>query len=198
MDDYALEKSLLQDYPRIGARQDISEHCRYCLQHLQKKKERSRVRKAILVTQLVWILLLLVLVPTTTFAAIKISDVLLSKLKNVNLSDEQINQINNHFIDGDFADDDIKYYDSLNVNESGQTYGPELLQPDLISVISEEGYEGYVYKEALLPPEFSSPEEAIEWQERNVGDQVIPVYESDGKTVIGTFIIHKSDTTNTE
>lgn len=84
------------------------------------------------------------------------------------------------------------------VNEYGQTYGSSdspLGQPDLTSVIATNGREGFVvatdWNEAMgvtdLP---SSPEEAVRRQEERAGTSVaLPVYESDGRTVIGEFIM---------
>ena len=58
--------------------------------------------------------------------------------------------------------------------------------PDLIAVISDEGKEGYVYKEELNQEmNFHSPEEALEWQKHQ--PLSITVFKSDGETVIGKF-----------
>lgn len=80
------------------------------------------------------------------------------------------------------------------VNEQGQTYGegpfkPGIGQePDLIKAVDEKGVEGYVKSSDLLPG-VSSPEEAMEYQKSAdaAGSKSIPLYKSDGKTVIGQF-----------
>jgi hypothetical protein len=83
------------------------------------------------------------------------------------------------------------------VNEDGDTYGATNArgEPDLISVITTDGKLGYVYADELneasgrtASAEFTSPAEALSWQEAREGTiALIPVYESDGETVIGQF-----------
>jgi hypothetical protein len=79
-------------------------------------------------------------------------------------------------------------------NASGQTFGsaaeagsPDQM-PDLILVSLGQGQRGYVKREDLDPPDFTNPEDAVEWSRQNEGKppRVITVYESDGTTVIGT------------
>ncbi|MFK3938015.1 peptidase M56 BlaR1 [Alkalihalobacillus sp. NPDC078783] len=88
------------------------------------------------------------------------------------------------------------------LNDSGETYGSALYstssadEPDLIQAIGVDGTEGYIKKvdldrvtgESDLP---KTPEEALAKQaerERNQ-DTDIPLYEANGKTVIGVFSI---------
>ncbi len=92
------------------------------------------------------------------------------------------------------------------VNEQGQTYGSSALayenlpegtvskdvidyMPDLVSVVGEDGTEGYILKEDFLPPSTpSSPEEALQMQSDGAYDEKeVPLYASDGKTVLGTY-----------
>ncbi len=80
------------------------------------------------------------------------------------------------------------------VNEQGQTYGHgpypsgPLQEPDLMSAKGEKGVVGYV-KSSDLDSQVSSPEEAMVYQEsmEGAGYKSIPLYESDGKTVIGEY-----------
>lgn len=85
----------------------------------------------------------------------------------------------------------------LSMNSSGQTYGPVRdapvnTDPDLILAVGDEGVSGYILASDLNGPEFASPDEVSRWLEEHPPDQdrVIPLYESDGKTVIGTFTIN--------
>lgn len=80
------------------------------------------------------------------------------------------------------------------VNENGQTYGVQNDHgtPDLVAAIATNGQAGYVYSSALQGPEFGSPEEALAWQRDHGEEQVLPVYEADGVTVIGEFIIARA------
>jgi hypothetical protein len=83
------------------------------------------------------------------------------------------------------------------VNENGDTYGVENEQgaPDLMSVFATNGKVGYAYTEELNEAngssvEFTSPAEALAWQDARRGKSFsVPVYESDGETVIGEFVI---------
>jgi hypothetical protein len=91
------------------------------------------------------------------------------------------------------------------VNEEGLTYGSLLdsnspeNEPDLILVVATNGKEGYAKKSDLdvaHGPVFKSPAEALAWQEANADvDTVVPVYEKDGKTVIGEFVVYGQNST---
>lgn len=74
------------------------------------------------------------------------------------------------------------------VNEAGETYGRGDLEtiPDLVLAVGDDGTEGYVRDSELFPKLPDSPEERARFR-----DQVrtVPLYESDGKTVVGTFTL---------
>lgn len=85
-------------------------------------------------------------------------------------------------------------------NKNGQTYGNVCHvmvedYPDLIGVVATNGKEGYVYKEDFVDEYIpQSPEEAVEYMKvleelnnQGIYFRIIPVYESDGETVIGEF-----------
>lgn len=77
------------------------------------------------------------------------------------------------------------------VNEGGQTFGAGNGQgtPDLVAVVATNGRRGYAYAQDLEAPTPTSPSEALAWQRVPQRDVEVPVYESDGKTVIGTFVM---------
>ena len=100
----------------------------------------------------------------------------------------------------------IVYYPPYPTNSNGQTYGSGAVStdglaagsvfvlPDLIRVIATNGKEGYVYQKDLEGEQPNNPSEAVEYMKRlkELNDQgiftrTIPVYESDGITVIGEF-----------
>ncbi|MFT4281506.1 hypothetical protein [Microbacterium sp.] len=98
---------------------------------------------------------------------------------------------------------------SYEKNSAGLTYGSAAVasspnnEPDLIQAETTDGRTGYVLKVELdratgsLP--FDSPADALRWQEtEGVQDRTIPVYEEDGKTVIGEFLIVGSETQATQ
>lgn len=78
----------------------------------------------------------------------------------------------------------------LAVNANGDTYGTSAtgLSPDLVLVIATNGQRGYAYATDLAGPEINNPEEALGYMESMKGTTLtVPVYESDGETVIGEF-----------
>lgn len=88
------------------------------------------------------------------------------------------------------------------VNKNGQTYGSTMgcsrIEdfPDLIGATDKNGQEGYVYFEDLYGDLPTSPEEAVIYMEemenankRGINKKIIPLYDSDGKTVIGEYEI---------
>lgn len=92
-------------------------------------------------------------------------------------------------------------------NENGQTYGTAMYastpneEPDLILAESPDGTEGYIYSSDLNADLPKNPEDMLAmnekyekiWDDAPAGEVVvaryIPLYEADGKTVIGEFPI---------
>lgn len=80
-------------------------------------------------------------------------------------------------------------------NGNGQTYAPnmgdlilgELGEPDLMLAEGENGTIGYVKKEDLNGPLPKTPEEAVKLN--GAKPREIPLYDVDGETVIGKFIV---------
>jgi hypothetical protein len=85
-------------------------------------------------------------------------------------------------------------------NARGDTYGVGNANgmPDLIAVIATNGRSGYAYRTDLeeangtaASKTFKSPEEALAWQEARRGETFsVPVYEANGETIIGEFVIN--------
>ena len=71
---------------------------------------------------------------------------------------------------------DLTDYPQWQVNENGQTYGPNIYdeRPDLIASVADNGENGYVRQEDMY----------------RTGE--IPIYASDGTTVVGTKQIGNS------
>ncbi|MGL5346126.1 MAG: hypothetical protein ACRDA3_02140 [Peptostreptococcaceae bacterium] len=83
--------------------------------------------------------------------------------------------------------------DNFPVNANGETYGTsiytedgEYIDPDLIETIGEDNVEGYVKYEDVFG-------HTNEYDYKNL-KKSIPLYEVDGTTVIGEFIIEDRDT----
>lgn len=79
-------------------------------------------------------------------------------------------------------------------NKQGQTYGSASDapssedEPDLIRAYGIDGTIGYVKKEDLDGPQPKTPEEAIRLT-NEAKPREIPLYEVDGETIIGKFIV---------
>jgi len=82
----------------------------------------------------------------------------------------------------------------VQVNENGEIYGSDYflsqigVQPDLISAVGENGADGYV-KRTDLEPYFNTPEELADF-DQNDALHIIPLYLSDGETIIGSFVMN--------
>ncbi|KZM77569.1 hypothetical protein [Cellulosimicrobium sp. I38E] len=80
-------------------------------------------------------------------------------------------------------------------NANGDTYGVanDTGWPDLVSVYATNGRVGYAFARDLEDAQGgspTSPEEAAAWQEEREGKAIsVPVYESDGETVIGELVV---------
>jgi hypothetical protein len=74
------------------------------------------------------------------------------------------------------------------VNASGQTYGVQNQHgiPDLMAAMATNHRSGYVYA-SQLDPEPKTPSQAI--AQNSASPRTLTVYESDGKTPIGRFVI---------
>jgi len=108
-----------------------------------------------------------------------------------------VTKLNTNTIVADSVSTDSNY--EIKVNEYNQTYGSNLAtteygnEPDLILVEADNGKNGYVYKDDFYDTanQPNNPKEALAYMERleKDGPKTIPVYEHDGKTVIGSFKI---------
>src|SRR5689334_10550819 len=90
--------------------------------------------------------------------------------------------------------DPAPVYQPPQTNARGQTYGSALgattyaQVPDLVSVWDNEGQPGYARKTDIFPSKFpTSPDAVSALQQGDVTSSSVPVYESDGVTVIGTY-----------
>lgn len=84
----------------------------------------------------------------------------------------------------------------VTINENGDVYGSEIfleaigVEADLIYAIGENGVEGYVKATDLEGPVIKTPAEAVRQVRVN---RTIPLYASDGISVIGSFVIQNND-----
>lgn len=86
-------------------------------------------------------------------------------------------------------------------NDNGQSYGSKYFaksvadEPDLIAVVATNGKEGYCYKTDFEGPETKTTEEAVAETKANLRGREVPVFESDGVTRVGVFMIGGPGTT---
>lgn len=96
---------------------------------------------------------------------------------------------------------DVKPTPVFPVNQNGQTYGSLMdvntpgQEPDLVKAVGVDGTLGYVKfvdMQGKLP---KNPEEAIAMQNNRLkeGPKTIPLYDVDGKTIIGEFKIGNAE-----
>ena len=87
----------------------------------------------------------------------------------------------------------------LGTNADGETFGSIIggESPDLVAVVATNGREGYVRRTELEDADgttaarsFRSPADALAWQQERAGKSItITVYASDGRTVLGDFVV---------
>ncbi len=94
---------------------------------------------------------------------------------------------------------------SWGVNAAGETYGVRNQQgtPDLVAVVIDEGnVHGYVKASDLncaSGGDVRSPSQALKWDKESKNRNItIPVYESDGTTEIGIFVIGDANGLNAQ
>lgn len=90
----------------------------------------------------------------------------------------------------------VSIEDIYSINEKGETYGSEILlnqygiEPDLIETLGDNGVLGYVKAIDLEENVPDTLEGVIEYQKNLPNERKIPLYESDGETIIGNYTIY--------
>lgn len=151
--------------------------------------------KRILTLHVIIFIFIIVLIPTTGYAASKAVQVLTPNVPEGYFSTEEMEDLYQELINQGYTDEEIHQMDDLELNDNGLLFGPDNMGADLVLVTSDQGIDGYVYRDELYPEvqEVTTPEEAVKWTEefteKYPNGYVITVYEEDGKTAIGTFTI---------
>ena len=152
--------------------------------HPEAKAKPTYARKRILAVSAASAVLCVMMIPAIAAGAYHISSAVYEKVKDAGLTDSEIDRLDSELHSQGFSDEHISNFSPLEVNENGQTYGPDALGADLIAVLMADGDIGYVYRDDLYPPPPKSLEEALAISGKPF---TIPVYDKDGKTVIGTM-----------
>lgn len=178
-------KKKMETYRDVGVNLHLSTNTITSIKSMKSEMKRSRIGRKIFIFNFLILLATSLVVPLTAYGAYQVSQALYEKVRNANYSQGQIEELNTQLKDQAFTDDDIAALNDLNVNEYGQTYGPDALGADLIEVISDQGAIGYVYREDLEATRVNMIKEALQ----NKGGCIIKVYENDGRTETGTFTL---------
>lgn len=164
------------------------------LYHIHPGARHTPCGKRIIYSNILMVLIVcLILIPTTVFASSTVLDIIRQKVDvGIELQDSELEQLYVKLKDQGYSDDEILELSNLRINENGQTYGPDCMGADLILVTSDQGEDGYVYREDFyVGTDFKSPDEALAWQEefyrKYPNGYSINVYKCDGETIIGTF-----------
>lgn len=180
----------------------ISEKKQKRFVHINAKTRHTGCGQRILLFELcILIGLVVFLCPVSIWAYSHAVEVMKDKIEDTDMDAAEMEELYHYLKEEEgFSDENIEMADPLCTNENGQTYGPVIWDPDLISVTSDQGDDGYVYREdfyydEIYAKDFHTPEDALAWQkawqEMYPNGYSIPVYESDGETLIGTFTFGK-------
>lgn len=177
----------LEAYAEIGESLYMTEGKKRVLKNLQQcSRKRTYVGMRIAFFNLSMVLLALIMIPLTVYAAYQVSPILMEKVKNANYTPEQIEELDKQLKEQHFSEEYIEPLEELNTNSDGLTYGPDVLGADLILVVSDQGEMGYIYRSDYEQADATTLDEAIANPNREV---TLTVYDKDGKTKIGTFTL---------
>lgn len=187
---------LRETFGKLKTTIQLPEESKEHLYHIRPEAGHTPCGKKIIYSNMLIVLIVcLILIPTTVFASSKVLAIIRQKVDaEVGLQDSELEQLYVKLKDQGYSDDEILDLSNMGINENGQTYGPDCMGTDLILVTSDQGEDGYVYREDFyIGTGFQSPGEALAWQEefysKYPNGYSIKVYQCDGETAIGTFTL---------
>ncbi|MCB6415684.1 hypothetical protein LI221_11520 [Faecalimonas umbilicata] len=175
-------------YKDVEMKLHLSDEKKATILQNAKKYKRTRVYKRIFVFNFVLALLIVLSLPISTYAAYQGAKAIYAKVKDVNMTRNEIENLDNQIKREGFTEDNIENLNELKENENGQTYGPDMLGADLIEVEMDNGEIGYVYREEL----YNTPVDLNEAMEGK-DTLVLDAYKNDGETKIGQFTLKADD-----
>lgn len=161
-----------------------------CVERIKGMKERpvkTGIGRRIVAFYAFLVMVLVCVVPATAYAATYVSKELFHKLKDAELSGEEMGEIQENLQEWGFTTEHIHELKELSKNEEGLTYGPDALGADLIAVISDQGEKGYIYRSDYEAADAKPLDNKAESREEEIN--ILKVYQSDGRTEIGTFTL---------
>ncbi len=150
-----------------------------------RRKRKSHVKKKALFPIMLAAALALG-IPLSSLAVDMLLEVVQEKTQFAQLDMEETSGLSSELDEQQFGVEDVESLEPLRVNEHGQTYGPAAFSPDLVLVETDNGKEGYVYREQLDGEDVDNPRE-VEKEANN--KEVLIAYASDGRTKVGTFTL---------
>ena len=178
-------KKAMNAYQEVGLWLMPSDECIERIKNMKERPIKSGIAKRMAAFYAFLAAILLCIVPATVYAATYVSKELYGKLKEAKLSQEEMGAIQENLQNWGFTSENILELKELYKNEEGLTYGPDALGADLIAVISDQGEKGYIYRSDYEAADIKM----LEKTENREKGRVLNVYQSDGKTVIGTFTL---------
>ena len=108
------------------------------------------------------------------------------KVSDAGNPEKEVSELADELAKQGYSLEEVNSMPPLKKNQYGQTYGPDALGAELIAAESDEGRDGYVYRNELEEDGIQTPEEAAKKSYHTVR---LNVYKSDGRTVIGYFTL---------
>lgn len=171
-----------------------SEYVKLCI-----TKKRTSTGRKILVFQIAVIIIMLCILAVGAVAGMNaLSQVIYDKTANTNLSDENKQDIMSRLEGINMSADELEKLPDYQANENGLSYGTYFLGADLFTVAgSDESGDitGYCYRDDLTAidgTDLHTLDEIVSYSAARENETMrnwIYVYEEDGKTVIGKYII---------
>lgn len=140
-----------------------------------KKTIRRVVPKILLVAAIIAI-------PAGAWAGSELTEAIRAKCANLNVSEQELQEMADDAAFKHVTPEHLEKFDEIRVNEDGLTYGIGLKGVDLGLAMTDDGKMGYVYQKELYASLDDTPEEKYY---KMTHTRELPVYESDGKTLIG-------------
>lgn len=186
-------------YPQKLSEVEMSEEALDRIMQLKRESGYTKVTKRISVARFLILFLSVIALPsmvyivfanlqeTTVYATYTdLYDAVSEKVSDAGKSEREVIELADELERQGYSLEDIDSMPLLRKNQYGQTYGPDALGAELICTESDEGVDGYVYRDELEEDGIQTPEEAAKKPHETVR---LKVYKSDGRTVVGYFTL---------
>lgn len=166
------------------------------LYSLYQQPKHTNVGIRILVFQAIVIAMICALAVGAVAGASGLAQIIYKKTANTDLTDEEKNEIVSFVEERKIPEDTLEGLPELHTNEDGTVYGADMLGASLVAVKAEDGTVGYCYRNEMEEIDGTKKgltrDDVLEREakrEQGLLRNWIYVYEEDGKTSIGVFII---------